>query len=138
MAGAPPGPSMAGAPFTGTARPFHRPLGVAIISVLMIIGGVIVVLAGLAVMFLGGFLGLAFAGPFGAAIGAGIGILIMIIGAIWLAAGLGLWRMRGWAWWLAAIGVLLALVGNLGSPVGLALSALLLVYLLVVRKYFNQ
>jgi hypothetical protein len=129
-------------PYPGApARPFHRPLGIAILSILIILGGVLVIILGIAVLAFGGLLGFAVGGGVGAALGAAIGGIIIIVGAIWLVAGLGLWRLRGWAWWLATIVVGLSLAGsaaNGGVGAGLIVTALIFVYLLVVKKHFNQ
>ena len=138
----PSGPAMRTQPYPGApSKGFHRPLGIAILSILIILGGVIVIILGVAVLAFGGLLGFAFAGAAGAALGAAIGGIIIIVGAVWLVAGLGLWRLRGWAWWLATIVVGLSLAGsavNGGIGAGLIVTALIFVYLLVVKKHFNQ
>jgi hypothetical protein len=119
-----------------TARPLHRPILVAILAILVILAGALVLIAGLVVALGLGLLGgLAFGGV-GAAIGAAIGAVIVIIGAIMLVAGLGLWRMRGWAWWLTVIIVVLDIIG--AGLLGKLVMGALLVYLILVRKYFNQ
>lgn len=139
MAGSPPGPAMGSKPLVGAGKSFHRPLGVAIIAILIILAGFIFILVGIALLLLGGFLGLAFAGPVGAALGATFGIIVLVFGGILLAAGLGLWRMKSWAWWLAAIVMLLSIVGSYGNGyAGPVVGALFFVYLLLVKKHFNQ
>lgn len=118
------------------ARRLHRPILVAILAALVILAGALVLIAGLAVALGLGLLGgLAFGGV-GAIVGAAIGAFIVIVGAIMLIAGLGLWGMRSWAWWLTLIVVLIDLYfSELFGKIALGL---LLVYLIVVRKYFNQ
>jgi len=140
MAGSPPGPTMGAKPLVGAGQGFHRPILVAIIAVLIILGGVVLLLIGIAILLLGGFLGFAIAGPVGAALGAIFGIVVMVFGGILLAAGLGLWRLKGWAWWLAAIVMLLSLAGSVynGGYFGASVGGLIFVYLLVVKKHFNQ
>jgi len=129
-------------PYPGAVgQGFHRPFVITLLAILIIIGGVIVIVIGIAVALFAGLLGFAVAGPAGAALGGAIGLVIIIIGAICLVAGLGLWRLRGWAWWLATIVVGLSLVGsaaNNGFGAGLVVTALIFVYLLLVKKHFNQ
>jgi len=78
------------------------------------------------------------------------GVLYMVIAVVLLVAGVGLLRLRGWAWWLAlltAVGVLgWTLYGSYTSPsdttVGnwatVAVSGAILLYLLLVRRNFRR
>jgi hypothetical protein len=114
----------------------RRPLGVAILAILVVLGGVLLVLAGAAVLFLSGAAALADLGVLGLA-GAVLGGALLIFGLIWLAVGFGLWNLRSWAWWLAVIVMVLSIIGGIGAPVTIVIPALILVYLLVVRNHFR-
>ena len=115
-------------------KPFHRPIGVAILSVILIIVGALVTIGGIAAILAFGFIGLGIAGPMGGLLGAALGFGILIVGGITLLAGLGLWRMRGWAWWLAIFVLVLQLAFGIG---GWIIPAILILYLILVRKHFN-
>lgn len=135
---APPPPPPPPAAYGPAGRPFHRPLGVAIVAIIIMFVGVLVVIAGMAIMFIGGVGGAFLAGPVGAAVGAFVGLVVLIVGLITLAAGTGLWRMRSWAWWLAMIILVLQFIGSLATVVGAVVYGLLILYLVLVRKHFNQ
>jgi|SRR3990170_323545 len=122
--------------------PPQRPIGVAILAVLTVLGGIGTLGLGL-LLVLGG----AVAGSVGGFFGA-LGIFIIVLGAIvalfgvlGILAGIGLWRMRPWAWWLAFIvGILQVLAAFATYPestVTLALWIVIVVYLLVVKKHFG-
>lgn len=129
-------PAVGAAPSPYTPYPaFHRPVGVAILSILIMLFGVVMVLVGLAVTLVGGLVGLALGGPVFGALGAAIGFVVLLFGAIVFVAGQGLWRMRSWAFWLTAIMLVLSIIGLLGG--GFFLPLILLIYLLLVRKHFN-
>lgn len=104
------------------------------------VGGVLVILVGLLLAVAAGIIGGVLAGTGGLLVGAALGAVVLIAGVLMLVAGLGLWGMRSWAWWLAVIVLVLDLFVSLGSPgiLGKAVLALLLVYLIAVRRYFNQ
>jgi hypothetical protein len=123
-------------PIPATARPLHRPIIVAILAALVIIAGALVLIAGLLLALGLGLLGGFAFGGVGAVVGVAIGAVIVIVGAIMLIAGLGLWRLRSWAWWLTVIVVVIDLIG--AGLIGKIALGVLLVYLIVVRKYFNQ
>ncbi|HEX9709351.1 MAG TPA: hypothetical protein VGB42_05235 [Candidatus Thermoplasmatota archaeon] len=117
------------------ARPFHRPVGVAVLAVILIVVGFIVALAGLvAVLALGVAMAVAF-GPTAGLLGAAAGFVVLLLGAATLVAGLGLWRMQSWAWWLAVVVLLAQILFGIG---GWVIPAILLLYLILVRRHFNQ
>lgn len=120
----------------------HRPLGVAILAILIILAGfLLMVLFGLAFAAL-----LALSSP---------GILLAIDGVLFLfgililVSGIGLWNLRPWAWWLATIVVFLELVLQVlaidwkasltfGILLPLIVVGIIFVYLLAVRGAFRQ
>jgi hypothetical protein len=120
--------------------PRRRPIGVTILAILIILAGILFTLVSLFVILIGvvvipqwGFLGVA------------IGVIALILALLLLAAGFGLMGLRPWAWWLAVIVLVLylatqvttALAGSIGLYT-LVLPALILVYLLAVRKHFTS
>jgi hypothetical protein len=139
---------MAASP-TATVPPTYpekpsRPLGVAILAVLvgifgvlLIIGGILLLALGVTVHFLGigsGFLGLA---------SVIVGAVVLIIGLIILGIALGLWHLRLWALVLALLFtffelVSLGLAGTSGiESFGFIFSLIIFVYLLAVHRHFH-
>ena len=123
-----------------TARPLHRPLLVALSAAVIIVIGALTVIVGiLAALGLGILFGL-IGGLGGFLVGAAIGAVYIIVGGILLIAGLGLWRMRSWAWWLSMLVAVVGLVASLNDEgyLGKVLWGFLVVYLIAVRRHFNQ
>ncbi len=116
--------------------PPHRPIGVAILAILVILGGVLFLLLGIGILVLSGVAGLGGFPLFGFA-GAILGGVLIVFGLIWIGVGLGLWHLRGWAWWLAVIVMILSILGSFASPAGAVVPVLILVYLILVRKHFQ-
>lgn len=122
--------------------PPSRPLGVAILAVLvgifgvlLIIGGILLLAVGVTVHFLGigsGFLGLA---------SVVVGAIVLIVGLIILGIALGLWHLRLWALVLALLFTFFELVtlGIAGQFVsfGFIFSLIIFVYLLAVHRHFH-
>ena len=117
--------------------PASRPIGVTLLAVLTILLGILIVLVGLlfiiAPLILVG-VGLPLA--FGLATSV-IGAIVFVLGLIWIGVGVGLLHLRGWAWWLAVIVMVLSIVGSFSSPITAVIPALILVYLIVVRRHFR-
>ena len=130
-------PAVGAAPSYAPGPTFHRPVGVAILAILIMLFGVVLIILGLAITLVGGLVGFALGGPMFGALGAAIGFAVLIFGAIVFVAGQGLWRMRGWAFWLTAILLVLSVISSVGGGGGFILPLLLLIYLLLVRKHFN-
>jgi len=84
-----------------------RPTGATIVALLVLVSGVWQVIVGLGFAIPGGLLG----GLIGGNVAPGamggmvvnVGLLTLVVGALSIAAGLGIWRLRPWAWTLAAI-----------------------------------
>lgn len=126
-----------------------RPTGVTILAVLAAIGGVLGLLAGIALL---GFTGAAAAGGSGllASYGAIFGILAIAQGALALAFAYGAWTLQPWGWMLGvvAFGLSLALSvlnvvggGNIGSQaVSIVIGIAILYYLFTpaVKQAFGR
>jgi|GEM_PF-285258 len=123
-----------------------RPIGVAILAILTILFGVIGLVGGLLVLAASGLLATvapelaAFAGLILL-----IGILLTVLSLVGIVSGVGLWRLRPWAWWLTMVVGVLSIAFSIGSyvvfpaggfPYGIVLWLIILIYLFVVRKSF--
>lgn len=113
-----------------------RPIGVAILAILVILIGVLFLVGAIAVLFLSGFVALAGLLPFGM-LGGLLGIVLLIVALIWIAVGLGLWHLRSWAWWLAIIVMILSILGGLTAPGSIVIPLIILIYLILVRHHFR-
>jgi hypothetical protein len=129
------------APTYAAAAP-SRPLGVAILAVLVGIFGVLLILGG--VLILAGVGAAAYLGVPTGIVGIGgaiVGVIVLIIGLIVLGLALGLWHLRMWALVLTILFVLFELVtyGLAGSFVslGFILALILFIYLIAVRHHFQ-
>lgn len=119
----------------------NRPLGVAIIAILIGIFGAFTVLGGL-LLLVGVTVGLAVGVP--SFLGVGgilLALIVLILGVVLLAVAYGLWDLRMWALALAVIVLLLEIVfyGLAGAylSVGFIVSVLLLIYLVAVSRHFS-
>ena len=65
------------------------------------------------------------------------GVLLLLLGIVWIAVGSGLLNLRSWAWWLAIIVMVVSVVGSIAVPVAAILPGLILVYLILVRHHFR-
>jgi len=119
-----------------------RPIGVAILAVLVGLYGLLLILAGVLVLagvaathFLGIPTGFAGLGAFA------VGVIVLIVGLIILGLALGLWHLRMWALVLTLLFVIFELIsyGLAGAFVslGFILALILFVYLLAVHRHFQ-
>ena len=132
----PPPPPRAPVPSSGAARP----TGITILAVLSAIGGVLSIIAGIALAGLGG-IGAASTGQaavFG--LGAIFGLLLLASGIASLAFAYGAWTLQPWAWMLGVVLQLISLVlavltilggGDIsGQIIGIAIAGIILYYLM--------
>ncbi len=126
-------------------QPPSRPIGVAILAILVILAGVILVLISLVALLAG----VAILATTGITLILVIAAVAFILSLILLLAGLGLWHLRPWAWWLAMIVIVLGIANaiagmqlsrstELRDLVPLALPVLILLYLFAVRHHFRS
>jgi lysylphosphatidylglycerol synthetase-like protein (DUF2156 family) len=130
------------APAVAQPRP-SRPLGVTVVAILQFLGGILLVLGGAALAALPQLVGLPL---FGFLLG-GLGVFLVVIGALALLVGWGLWTGKGWAWWLTvilqALNIVLSLallaLGELTAIVSLIIAAIILYYFFKphVKAYFG-
>ncbi len=125
-----------------------RPLGVAILAILLgiygffsLLGGLLIAVLSSYVITLGGMQAFGFTGVTA-------GLIIAILGLIVLGVAVGLWHLRIWALALAVIVLLLYIVEPLfnlarnvtsagNAILGIIIPVLLLIYLLAVRRHFH-
>ncbi len=119
-----------------------RPLGVAILAILLGIFGFLLLLSG--ALLLVGAHGIALVGLPVRFFGIGgpvAGLIALVVGLVLLGVALGFWNLRMWAYVLALVVVLFELLsfGLSGGIVTIGFLALLFlfVYLLVVARYFR-
>ena len=116
----------------------EKTLGLKVIVALQAIGGIAMLLMGIAAIALGGAFaamltgaqgseGAAAGGVMGAVAGI-IGFVFIIIGAIYLFLAYSLWQLKGWA---RLVTTVLAVIGLLGFPIGTIMS-LIMLYILWV------
>ena len=120
----------------GYAPQPSRPLGVAILAILVILVGAILLLGAIAVLVLAGFVAFTGLPTFGFA-GSILGVILLVVALLWIVVGLGLWRLRSWAWWLAIIVMILSIVGGIAAPATVVIPLIILIYLVLVRQHFH-
>jgi hypothetical protein len=124
-----------------------RPTGATVVSIIDGIIGVLALLAGLLFMVgmsvVGGLagssdevnaqgLGAVFAG-----VGIVFGVIIILIGLLYLAIAYGVWKGRGWSWMLGMVVSIIAIVfGVLGLSGGVSLGSIISLALPIIVVYF--
>ena len=119
-----------------TTAATQRPLGVAVVSLVVMAFGVVTAVLGIAGMLVGFVSGI-MDSPRGGGREFLAGVAGLVLGAAYVIAGIGLWNLRSWAWWLAVLAGAVGFVVALGSPVWMVLWAGLVVYLVLVRGNFG-
>ncbi len=115
----------------------RRPLGVTILAILIILFGIFAILEGLTAIGFKVF-GVIFSVSVSPDLPIFYGILAIVLGIAALIVGGGLWGLQRWAWWLGVIvGVIQIIVYGSGLDyINLALWAIIVIYLIAVRKAF--
>lgn len=113
-----------------------RPIGVAILAILVVLVGVILLIGAIGVLLLAGFVAFSVLPSFGL-IGTVLGVILLVFALLWIAVGLGLWHLRSWAWWLAVIVMVLSIIGGVAAPATVVIPLIILIYLLLVRQHFR-
>ena len=86
----------------------HRPLGVTIIAILIVIAGILTLLVGIGSVAIGPIIGISL-------VFIASGVISLAIGIAYLAMGYGLWKGRGWAWTISTIVLIIGIVVNIIS-----------------------
>jgi len=133
-----------------------RPTGVTIIAILNIIGGIIMLIGGIALVAIGAVLPEAFEEGMGpgmssgvlGALGVGMGGIILALGIISFVVAYGLWKGKGWAWTLTVVLSIISIAlnaisiasANFGGIISIIISAVILYYLYRphVKAYFGK
>lgn len=115
------------------------PLGVAILSVLIGLVGVVLLLAGILLVIASSYAYFHEVAFFG--LGIIGGVLLLVFALVFLVVAVGLWRLEMWALALAVIVMVILLIERLVAgpilSIGTLLLALILVYLIAVRRHFT-
>jgi len=130
----------------------HRPLGVTIIAILIVIAGILTLLVGIGSVAIGPIIGISL-------VFIASGVISLAIGIAYLAMGYGLWKGKGWAWTISTIVLIIGIIvdiislprtiatgySNTGSSlsgvvVSIGISAFILYYLYRphVKAYFGR
>lgn len=100
----------------------NRPLGVTILAILQLLGGILGILAGLAIVMV-----------FPVLLTLIIGAVLLIVGLLGLIVGWGLYTMKSWAWMLAMI---LNIISIILGIINFDLISLIIPVIIVL--YLNQ
>ncbi len=126
-----------------------RPFGITVLGVLILLASVAVGLIGIAGILVGlaGFLPGVGLNPTALLLG---GILYIVLATVLGVSGMGLLRLRPWAWWLALLTTLFAIAYSglqvysdpaavrLGTLITLVVGAVIFAYLLTVYRAFRR
>jgi len=127
-----------------------RPFGITLLAVLHVLQAIVFFLGGIALIALGALLRRGFFGVHRLLGGAAslIGVVVIVLGLLYLVLAWGLWSGKGWAWIvsliLAALGIIISLIlllrGGLGTLIVLILDIIIIYYLLTprVRTFFGE
>jgi len=127
-----------------------RPFGITLLAVLHVLQAIIYFLGGIGLIALGEFMRRGYFGMhrFLGGAAAVIGVVVLIVGVLYLGLAWGLWGGKGWAWTvsliLAALGIIFSLIslvfGGFAAIIVLILDAIIIYYLLTphVRRFFGE
>jgi hypothetical protein len=99
--------------------PKQRPLGITIIAILSAIGAIFLLLGGLALVALSGFVGVAVGSGLLAGLGGVIGGVLVILGLLYFVIAYGFWSGKGWAWTLGVALMVISIIVNLAAVAGI-------------------
>jgi lysylphosphatidylglycerol synthetase-like protein (DUF2156 family) len=128
----------------------NRPFGITLLAVLHVLEAILFFLGGIALIVLGAFMRRGFFGIHRLLGGAAslIGVVVVVVGLLYLGLAWGLWSGKGWAWVvsliLAGLGIIVSLIslvgGGLGTLIVLVLDAIIIYYLFTprVRTFFGE
>lgn len=114
----------------------RRPLGVSVLAIVVLAFGVVTAVLGLIDVLSGIVVGVMDSSRSGGRMLLA-GAVSLVLGGVYLLAGAGLWSLRPWAWWLAVLAGIVGFVLAFGSIPWMALWAMIVVYLVLVRKSFG-
>ena len=122
--------------------PVQRPLGVTLLAILHVLQAAVVFLIGLVLMILGTLIR-SMMRVYYPRLFAGIlpiiGVLLIILGLLYIGFAYGLWTGKGWAWTLSLIFAVLGIIGSLVSLVrGGFVSIVTLVLDVVIIYYLTR
>jgi len=86
----------------------HRPLGVTIIAILIVIAGILTLLVGIGSVAIGPIIGISL-------VFIASGVISLAIGIAYLAMGYGLWKGKGWAWTISTIVLIIGIIVDIIS-----------------------
>ena len=127
-----------------------RPLGITLLALLHVLQAIFFFFGGIALIALGAFIRRGFFGLPRILHGVVslIGVVVIVIGLLYLGLAWGLWTGKGWAWilslLLAALGIVVSVIslirGGFGTIVVLILDAIIVYYLFRpnVRAFFGE
>jgi len=114
----------------------ERPFGVSVIAVVVMAFGALTTILGLLGMLVGFVSGIMDTSRGAGFVFAG-GLVGLLLGVVYVLAGVGLWNLRAWAWWLAFLVGIVGFVLAFGSPFWMVTWLVLAAYLFVVRATFG-
>jgi len=127
-----------------------RPFGITLLAVLHVLQAILFLIGAIALIVIGTIIRRGFFGMHRLLSGAAwsIGVVVLVIGLLYLGLAWGLWNGKGWAWAasliLAGIGLVVSLISLAGGAFGtlfvLILDTIIIYYLLTVRvrAYFGE
>lgn len=127
-----------------------RPFGITLLAGLHVVVAILYFVGGIGLIALGAFVRRGFFGTHRLLGGLAslIGVVVVIVGLLYLALAWGLWVGKGWAWTislvLAGLGIIISLFslirGAFGTLIVLVLDAVIVYYLLTprVRAFFGE
>src|SRR5213594_2331911 len=130
------------------AAQMKRPVGVTILAVLTILFGILGLLSGLLLLAASALIAAALP-QYASVVGLVVAFaaVLTLISIVSIVAGVGLLRLRKWAWWLTIIVSILNIFVSIGTyavypvggfPFGIILWNIILIYLVLVRRHFGM